>query len=133
MNATTSQSLDAPAIISLRNYRHLAGHHGHDLAVSIYGGDVSAALECETCNSILVAFENTPSQEAILAALVAFTRRLHIEPQHLASHLTAAAKQRAAAINEDGLDAQLTYLLETLGAQPAHDLITRIAAETRRG
>jgi hypothetical protein len=126
MNATTSTSLDAPAIISLRNYRHLAGHHGHDLAVSIYGGDASAALECETC-------KNTPSQEAILAALVAFTRRLHIEPQHLASHLTAAANQRASAINEDGLHAQLTYLLETLGAQPAYDLITRIAAETRRG
>jgi hypothetical protein len=122
----------APAVLSIRNYKHLARHHGHDLTVAIYGGDQSAALECETCKSILLAFENSSTQEASLAALVALTQRLRLEPRHLAFHLTEVGVRQAAAVNAEGLNAQLTYLLNTVGAEHAHDLIERIAAETRR-
>lgn len=121
-----------PAIVSVRNYRHLAAHHGHDLTVAIYGGEQSAALECETCHTILLAFENTPGPDANLAALLAITRRQRIESRHLAPHLAGAAQQQAAAINEQGLDSQLAYLLATLGAQRVREVIERIAAETRR-
>ncbi len=122
----------APAVLSVRNYKHLARHHGHDLTVAIYGRDQSAALECETCRSILLAFENTATQEAVLAALVALTQRLHLEPRHLAFQLTEIGVRQAVAVNAEGLNAQLTYLLQTVGAQHAHELIERIAAETRR-
>ena len=122
----------APAVLSLRNYKHLAAHHGHNLTVAIYGGDASTALECETCSSILIAFENTPTQEANLAALVALTQRLHLESRHLAFHLTDVAVRQAVAVNDEGLRAQLTYLLLRIGAQHTYGLIERIAAETRR-
>jgi hypothetical protein len=131
-SATLIPPENPPAILSLRNYRHLAAHHGHDLTVAIYGGEQSAALECETCHAILLAFENTPGADAEHAALLAITRRQRIESRHLAPHLRGTAQQRAAAINEQGLDCQLAYLLATLGAQPARELIERIAAETRR-
>lgn len=133
MSPASPTVLDAaPAALSLRNYKHLARHHGHDLTVVIYGGNQSVALECDTCRSILIAFENTPTQEASLGALVALTQRLRIEPRHLAFHLTEIAVRRAAAVNKEGLTAQLTYLLLRVGAQRAHELIERIAAETRR-
>jgi hypothetical protein len=130
--ATLIPPKNPPAIISLRNYRHLTAHLGHDLSVAIYGGDQSAALECETCHTILLAFENTPGPDANLAALLAITRRHRIEPRYLVPHLADAAQQQATAINEQGLDCQLAYLLATLGAQPAREVIERLATETRR-
>jgi len=129
--ATTAPPDDPPAIIGLRNYKHLAAHHGHDLSIVIYGGDASAALECDTCQSILIAFENTPGPEASLAALVALTRRHRIESRHVAHRLASTFARQAAAVNDEGLHAQLAYLLGVLGAQPARELIESIAAETR--
>jgi hypothetical protein len=129
--ATLMPPKNPPAILSLRNYRHLAAHHGHDLTVAIYGGEQSAALECETCHTILVAFENTPGPDAEHAVLLARTRRQHIESGHIAPHLAGAAQQQAAAINEQGVDCQLAYLLAILGAQRAREVIDRIVAETR--
>ncbi len=133
MSTASPTVLDtAPAVLSVRNYKHLARHHGHEITVTIYGGDQSVAVECETCRSILLAFENTATQEAVLAALVALTQRLHLEPRHLAFHLTEIGVRQAVAVNDEGLNAQLAYLLQTVGAQHAHELVQRIADETRR-
>jgi len=130
--ATPALADDPPGIIGVRTYSQLAAHDGHDLGIAIYGGDASAALECETCQSILIAFENTPGPEANLAALVALTHRHRIESRHLAAHITSAARQRADAVNAQGVRSQLAYLLATVGAQPARELVERIASETRR-
>lgn len=130
--ATPAPPDDPPAIISVRNYHHLALHHGHDLAVAIYGGDASAALECETCQSILMAFENMPGRDAHIAALAALTLRHRLEARHLARHVSDAATRQASAVNAQGLNSQLAYLLAAVGAEQARALVERIASETRR-
>jgi hypothetical protein len=130
--ATPALAADPPAVLGVRSYSHLAAHHGHDLGVSIYGGDASAALECETCQSILLAFENIPGTQAHLAALLALTRRHRIEARHLTALVTSAATQQVDAVNAQGVRCQLAYLLGTVGAQPARELVERIASETRR-
>jgi len=129
---TTAPPDDPAAIMGVRSYGHLAAHHGHDLSVEIYGGDASVALECETCQSILIAFENVPGREASLAALVALALRHRLESRHLAPHLTIAATEHASVVNQQGLHSQLAHLLAIVGAQSASELIERVASETRR-
>ncbi len=50
--------------MSVSNYRELADHAGHAVAVVIYGGDANAAVECEDCSVVLVDFDRFPGIHA---------------------------------------------------------------------
>lgn len=40
--------------MAVSNVKELAVHRGHRVVVVTYGGDASAAVECETCHEVLV-------------------------------------------------------------------------------
>ena len=44
--------------MGVSNYEGLAYHAGHKIVCVIYAGDHNAAVECETCNPVLMDFDN---------------------------------------------------------------------------
>jgi len=43
--------------MSVSNFEELKKHIGHKLQCVIYGG-LNVAIECETCNEVLIDFDN---------------------------------------------------------------------------
>ena len=43
--------------MSTTNYEELIQHKGHKIVCVTYGDDVNVALECETCNMVLLDFD----------------------------------------------------------------------------
>lgn len=50
--------------MAVSSFKQLAAHTGHDIECVIYGDDENAALECTTCNVILVDFNNESEHES---------------------------------------------------------------------
>jgi hypothetical protein len=47
--------------MSIHSYRELIPHVGHDIVCVTYGDNaVNVALECETCEEILIDYERQP-------------------------------------------------------------------------
>lgn len=44
--------------MSASNFKELRQHIGHKLACVMYGDGVNVAVECETCNEVLMDFDN---------------------------------------------------------------------------
>ncbi len=111
------------------SYTELALHHGHDVNVVIYGL-ASATIECETCHTVLLAFEHTPTLDASLAALLALAQRHRLGADDLADRVTDTAAQSARAVNAQGVSAQLGYLVAMNGV-PATSQIVQATIQAR--
>lgn len=48
--------------MSVANYKDLYAHKGHKIAVVVYAG-LNVACECETCNEVLIDFDNERFKE----------------------------------------------------------------------
>lgn len=116
--------------VGAASYTELALHHGHDVNVVIYGGDASATIECETCHTVLLAFEHTPTLDASLAALLALAQRHRLAADDLAGRVTDAAAESARAVNAQGVSAQLGYLVAMNGV-PATSQIVQATIQAR--
>ena len=116
------------------SYDELASHVGHDIKVVIYGGDQNAAVECETCATVLLNFDRLPdgTHPAGLAALVALAERHRLGESDLAEHVLEAACELGASVNNQGISAQLKYLLAENGAEDTRQVIEEIARSRRR-
>ncbi len=120
--------------MSAANYAELAAHHGHDIAVVIYGGDANAAVECETCHIVLLDFDRAAdaARRADHTALVALAERHRLPDRDFEEAVLEAACEGGAAINHLGLSNQLAYLLTHDGAERTRQTIEELARNRRR-
>lgn len=48
--------------MSVYNFETLRDHMGHNIEVALYG-DQNIAIECVTCNEVLIDFDSDPDEE----------------------------------------------------------------------
>jgi hypothetical protein len=117
--------------MSASSYSDLACHKGHAIAVVIYGADASAAIECETCNVVLLGFERIPdaSRAADVTALVALAARHRIGELDLDEAVHDAAARQGCQANNGGVQGQIEYLIDHTGTPGARAEIEQAASE----
>lgn len=119
--------------MSVANYSDLAAHYGHEVCVVIYGGQ-NAAVECETCGEVLLDFDQHGDGQhpAARAALIALAERHRLSPGDFENRVAAAARDLASSVNGQGIQSQLAYLMQRLGAEDARQMIEELAQSRRR-
>ncbi len=120
--------------MSASDYSELAAHHGHDIEVVIYGVDVNAAVECETCHMVLLDFDRAADSAGVAehAALLALAERHRLPDRDFDEAVLEAACEDGAAVNRLGLSDQLAYLLAQDGAERTRQTIEALARNRRR-
>ena len=120
--------------MSASSYSDLAEHAGHEIEVVVYGGNQNAAVQCETCATVLLDFDRLPDGNcpAHLAALVAVAERHRLQGAELAGAVTHAGAGAAETANQAGVRGQLAYLLAAHGPEAALQMVEDIAARRLR-
>lgn len=109
------------------SYRELAEHIGHQIEVAIYGKSVNAAIECMTCHTVLVDFDNDwgsthrAIEKARLAIEAAIKRSDAFDAAaikiDLSTHVANLKRDESESINKAGVLSQAHYIIDTLGVE----------------
>jgi len=121
--------LTPPGGVGAHCYSELAAHQGHELHIVIYGGGQSAAVECERCRTALAGFARHPDAQS--RALAALAEHYRIQPDDLQPAVVAVAQDAAESLTDQGVDAQIAYLLTAKGKE-ARALVEQAASEGGR-
>jgi hypothetical protein len=105
------------------NYKELLAHAGHQIAVVSYGPEhehendpANAAVECETCNEVLLDYDREPEEspeiQALLDKIEGHAERDDIV-ESMDDFVCDVVSKDASAINNSGVGEQLRYLMRS--------------------
>jgi uncharacterized protein with PIN domain len=67
--------------MSVSSFTDLARHHGHVIVTALYGpreNPVNAAIECETCNEVLLDFDRPRPSRKVPSKVCKKTKRARV-------------------------------------------------------